>query len=122
MKLRGRIVQGLGLGKKLGYPTANLDIDWSKLSFRQRQGVYASRATVDGTTYNAALIIGARYEHGQPLVEVHLLDFHGDLRSKEIAVNFLEKVSEIESFDEEESLLKKIEQDIQKVRAICLQG
>lgn len=120
MQLRGRVVQGLGLGAKLGYPTANLECGDTR---HIQSGVYAARATVDGATYNTALIIGARSENGQPLIEAHLLDFHGNLRGKELTIDLLERVSEIEPFDDEKSLLKKIEQDIQKVRgAICLQG
>lgn len=126
MTIHGKVVSGLGLGTKLGYPTANLDIDWLKLSFVRRcctklsfgrmRGVYAARATFDSATHDAAVIIGARQYRGRPLTEVLILDFHDDLYGKELAIEMLEKISDIERFDTEEELIQKIEHDIQLIR------
>lgn len=121
MKLRGRVVQGLGLGTKLGYPTANLKLSFdqprsTKLSFDQWSGVYAARATVGGTTYNAALVIGARYENGQSLIEVHLLDFHDNLYGKALTVEVLDKISPIKLLSNPRDLKKKITQDVEKIK------
>src|SRR3989338_5847135 len=104
MIIRGKVVRGLGIGKKLGYPTANLKLSFvyrTKLSFRRLLGVYATRDTVDGAPHDAVAVIGARFENGQPLLEVHFLDFSGELRGKELEVEVLDKVSEIEIFKNE---------------------
>lgn len=127
MIIHGKVVTGLGIGTKIGYPTANLECGDVELP---APGVYAARAIVDGATYHAALIIGARIEpvqisapqkfqsgkHGKPLIEVHLLDFHGDLRDQELAVEVLKKVSVIELIENEETLVNKIEEDIKQVK------
>ena len=127
MRLRGKVVRGLGIGKKLGYPTANLEIYGSSASVATEAelpaiapGVYAARAMYEDVTHDAAVVVGAREENGKPLVEVCFLDFDGDLSGKEIEVEFLEKVSEIEIFKDKRELKKKIKRDIKKVR-LCLQ-
>ena len=131
MIIRGIVEKGLGIGKKLGYPTANLEISAinrgkasgvpEALPRDIQPGVYAARTMVDEVSYYAVAVVGARMEHGEPLVEVHLLDFEGELHGKEIEVEVLQKVSEIEQLDNEEALVRKIEKDIRKVR-LCLQG
>lgn len=117
MTLKGIVKMGLGIGGKLGYPTANLECRGSKYP---APGVYAARCMVDGVAHDAVVVVGAREENGRPLIEVHLLDFVGELRGKELEVDVFEKVSEIEMFQDKTALIKKIEQDINKVRAICL--
>lgn len=115
--MRGVVVPGLGIGRKLGYPTANLKLSFvshnTKLSF----GVYVARVAREDKTYNSVAVVGARQEHGSPLVEVFLLDFDGDLYGKELTVEVLKKISELERFNNEEELARKIENDLRKARA-----
>ena len=81
MKLSGRVIAGLGQGRLLGYPTANLDCDPGTLE----GGVYAAFVVYRGVRYPAALMIGiggdfsakggpASGADAKPKVEVHLLD------------------------------------------------
>lgn len=114
MQIHGKVVKGLGLGAKLGYPTANLECGNVELP---APGVYAARATVDGVIYNAALIIGARTEKCRPLIEVLLLDFDGDLYGKELEVKVLKAISVIERFEHDEGLKNKIAEDMRQIRA-----
>ena len=118
-KLKGRVQKGLGIGRTLGYPTANLSCEAKVLP--SSKGVYAAYATMGKTRYEAVAVIGARFDKGTPLVEVHLFDFKGDLRKKELEVELFDKVSEIEKFVDDEQLKRKIEEDVKKVR-LCLQG
>lgn len=109
MLLRGCVVHGLGLGRTLGYPTANLDCGPGA---RPESGVYAARTVCEGVAHDSVVIVGAREEAGQALVEVLLLDVPGDLYGKELAVEILEKVSGIEKFHNDDDLIKKIRADI----------
>lgn len=118
MKIHGKVVTGLGIGAKLGYPTANLECDNAEFP---ASGVYAAQAMVDGAAYNAALIIGARENNRRPLIEVFFFDFKGDLYGKTLTVEVSKKVSDIEQCEDELALKHKIEDDLRKVR-LCLQG
>lgn len=116
--LHGRVITGLGEGRKLGYPTANLDCD----SIGMEGGVYAAFVVYRGTRYPAALMIGGDFgADAKPKVEVHLLDQHMELVGEELTVDVVERVSDMRRVASVPELLKKIEDDIQKVR-ICLRA
>ncbi|HTR13478.1 MAG TPA: bifunctional riboflavin kinase/FAD synthetase, partial [Roseiarcus sp.] len=74
----GRVVAGQRLGRTLGVPTANIALEPAN---RLAHGVYAVRARVDGVWRPAVASFGVRptIDNGAPLLEVHLLDFDGDL-------------------------------------------
>lgn len=116
MILKGKVQPGLGIGKKLGYPTANLECDKSQYP---APGVYVARCMLDGVVHDAVVVVGARQERGKPLIEVHFFDFVGDLWGKELEVDVFEKVSEIQKFEDESKLLQKIKEDVKKAR-VCL--
>ena len=118
MKLRGKVVAGAGIGRKLGYPTANLECVNVEYP---RSGVYAARVVFNDSAYHAVAVIGARLEREKSLIEVLVLDFHGDLYDKKLEVEVLDKLSEIKEFKNEKALVAKIENDIRKAR-VCLQG
>lgn len=128
MKLHGRVIAGLGIGKQLGYPTANLEIFGGSASGAPeaeprdiQSGVYAARVTFDGATYDAAVIIGARLKNDKPLIEIYFLDFEGDLYGQELQVAVVQRISDIVGYKDEEELIQKIKQDVEKVR-LCLPG
>ena len=118
MKLRGRVVSGLGIGKILGYPTANLDCVGAVYPM---PGVYAARAMVEGSVHHAVAVVGAREHEGKPLIEVLLFDFQGDLYGKEIEIEVLDKISAIQKFENKKALVKKIENDVKKAQAYFAQ-
>jgi riboflavin kinase/FMN adenylyltransferase len=109
--LRGLVVHGDGLGKTFGYPTANLDmpIDKVKLS----EGVYVARALLKDLWYDSALIINKKRKK----IEVYLFDYNfDDCYGEMLQVDAVQKISEIESYDNEEELKKKIDQDIESIK------
>src|SRR5207244_4416413 len=78
--ISGIVVSGDGLGKEFGFPTANLNVPEGKLI--PADGVYSAKVKIQGESWPAALSIGERPSIGEGLtrvVEVHLLDFSGDL-------------------------------------------
>jgi len=117
--LAGRVVHGDQLGNKIGFPTANLDTSGLVLP---PNGVYAAHALVQGRTHNAVLNIGLRptlqNPAPQPRVEVHLLDFAGQLYGEEMEVIFIEKLRAEQKFASLETLKAQIEQDIRQARSL----
>src|SRR6266850_1946576 len=97
--LAGKVVRGDGLGKQLGFPTANMDVKGLTLPPR---GVYAVHAEADNRTWRAVLNIGIRptlqNPNPQMQVEAHLLDFQGDLYDHQLEITFVEKLREEKKF------------------------
>jgi len=116
----GEVVQGDGRGRRIGIPTANLQVDMEKLI--PASGVYACRAKVGGDLYPAAVNIGVRptFDGDQATrwVEAHLLDFSSDLYGQRISLEFIERLRGEQRFSGVDELIKQIHRDIQKTRNI----
>jgi riboflavin kinase / FMN adenylyltransferase len=111
--LRGAIVHGDGLGKKLGYPTANIDCDKSEVHLGP--GVYAAIATLDNKKYIAALVIMSK----PPKVEAHLVEYEGpDVYGKYLTIEPVQKVGTISKFYTNDELKEKIAEDIALVKEV----
>lgn len=109
MIIRGVVVAGRGLGKRLGYPTANLDIE---VPDGLERGVYTAHIELEGVERQALVVIGAVSEAPRLSIEVHLLDWEGDLYGRQLLVDVLEKISDIETLGSDEELTEKIARDI----------
>jgi riboflavin kinase/FMN adenylyltransferase len=125
--LAGTVVRGDGLGRQLGFPTANLDINGLALPPR---GVYAIHAEIrsssilhssSSTRRRGALNIGLRPTLQNPApqlrVEVHLLDFQGDLYGQELEITFGEKLRDEQKFASLAELREQIARDVDSARA-----
>jgi len=117
----GIIIKGNKIGTKLGFPTANIS---SKHDYKiiPYLGVYAAYATVQGLKYQAMVNIGYRPTvniHPVSLtIEAHLIDFSGDLYSKEITLSFIKRVRDELKFhglDELKNQLYKDKEEIVKI-------
>jgi len=117
--LAGRVRHGDGLGRQLGFPTANLTTAGLVLP---PNGVYAAHASVQGRTHRAVVNIGVRPTLRNPdpqlQVEVHLLDFTGDLYEQEMEITFVEKLRDEQTFASREALGKQIRSDIGAARSL----
>jgi len=111
------VIRGDQLGHKLGFPTANLDTTGLLLP---TNGVYAAHAAVGGKTYRAVLNIGFRptvqNPTPQPRVEVHLLDFSGEIYGEEIEITFAAKLRDEQKFASLDELKAQIAHDIAEAR------
>ena len=117
--LRGRVITGLGEGRKLGYPTANLDCDDTNVE----GGVYAAFVVYRGHEYPAALMIGGDFgTDTKRKVEVHLLGEDMSLVGEELAVRVVARVSAMEHVSGLPALHAKIDNDIRMIQVICLQA
>ena len=110
--IRRKVVSGDRRGSSLGFPTANLQ---NTENLCLKEGVYAVK--VDDSFIGVANY-GTRptFGGGKRVLEVHLLDFEGDLREREIRVEFLKFLREEKRFSSPEELKKQIAQDILAVR------
>ncbi len=116
-ELRGIVTHGDDRGKALGVPTANLDVDPSHVV--PGHGVYAALAVEGETIHRAAVNVGVRptFGEGGEVVEVHLLDFEGDLYDEELAVRFVARIRDEQAFETVEALVTQLQADLVEVRA-----
>ena len=119
-RIRGNVVRGAGRGGQLGYPTANLDCVDTLLP---GSGVYAGRALVDDRLWPAAISLGPNptFSEGAAKLEVHLLDYAGELCDRDIEVDFLARLRDIVGFDSVGELVAQIERDLAATRSVAAQ-
>jgi riboflavin kinase / FMN adenylyltransferase len=119
--LRGEVAPGDARGRALGFATANVALD--ELQQLPRDGVYGALARVaPGQWRPAAVSVGTRpqyYERGERLVEVHVLDFSGDLYGASLDVAFLARLRDQEVFEDEAGLVERIAQDVARTRDLA---
>lgn len=118
--LLGRVVRGEGVGSKLGFPTANLELSGDKLI--PADGVYACRSG-QRLLRNAVAYIGRRPTFGakgERRVEVHLLDHDGrlDLRGRAVRTELVERLREDKRFPSQQALVEQMERDCRRARVI----
>ncbi len=117
-RLRGLVVPGDGRGRTIGVPTANIDPETELLPAR---GVYAVRLIDgEGEGLPAVANLGVRptFEGRTYTVEVHLLDFVGDLYGHRVSVDFVERIRGERRFAGPQELVARIQMDIQTAREI----
>lgn len=115
---RGMVVKGAKLGKKLGFPTANLSMPSIQLP---PDGVYAVYAMVEGRRYLGVANIGCRPTIDSSnirVVEVHLFDFNGDLYNQEVTLEPIAYLREEKNFLSLKALQKQIQCDIIEAKNI----
>jgi len=116
-RISGTVISGAGRGRLLGYPTANLG---EIVTLVPGAGVYACWAMVDGKSVGAAVNIGPNPTFGesQHKVEVHVLDFAGDLYSRSIAIDFVSRVRAVKQFSSGQSLQQQLAIDLAEIRQV----
>ena len=114
--LRGEVISGERRGRDLGFPTANLALPGELLV--PGDGIYATWAVIDGERHPSATSIGVRPTFGlsERLVEVHVLDFKGDLYGKEIGVEFVDKIRDQQKFPGVKELIAQMDRDVAQSR------
>lgn len=115
--LAGQVVRGDRLGQQLGFPTANLETTGMLLP---PNGVYAAHASVGGKSFRAVLNIGRRptiqNPTPEPRVEVHLLDFTGELYGQELEITFAARLRDEQKFASLDELKAQIARDVAEAR------
>lgn len=117
--IAGRVVQGQQRGRLLGFPTANIELAGAKYAI-PAVGVYAVKAAVKGSYYLGMANIGNNPTFGdvpEPRLEVHLLDFAGDIYGQNIIVEFVAHLRQQQAFSGLEQLKQQLAKDLQATRA-----
>lgn len=114
--LHGSVVEGRRLGRRIGFPTANIEAsDPHKLI--PRYGVYAVRIMLNDKNYRGMLNIGTRPTFNQNAdnrsIEVHIFDFEGDIYNAEITMIFVDKIRNEQKFEGADALAEQLKKDKQ---------
>jgi riboflavin kinase/FMN adenylyltransferase len=119
--INGKIIVGEKIGRRLGFPTANIELDDSH-KLLPKNGVYAVKARLDERGYKGMLYIGTsptiKSSYYNKKIEVHLLDFKGEIYKKEICVDFIARIRAEKKFESEKELINQINSDKYKILSI----
>lgn len=113
----GKIVEGRRLGRQLGFPTANVDVENEQLP---PVGVYAVEARLEGLWMPGVANLGRRPtlgDSGDLSLEVHLLDWSGDCYGQDMEVRFVRHLRSEMKFSGVDALSAQITQDVAAARA-----
>ncbi len=110
MNIKGKVTKGKEIGRKLGFPTANI-ANISKI----KPGIYAGQVKIGEKKMLAALYVS---EKSEEILEAHIIDFSEDIYGKEIEVEVLEKIRGDQNISDLDELKKLISSDIQKIKNV----
>ena len=117
-RINGLVVEGRHNGHKIDFPTANLKLDYPYIF--PDYGVYMGYAEVNYQKYKAIINVGVHPTVGElaiPIIEVHIIDFEGNVYGKDIFVEFIDYIRPEKKFESLEELKKQLEKDRRKAKA-----
>jgi riboflavin kinase/FMN adenylyltransferase len=118
-QLKGKVIKGEQIGRKIGFPTANLDIT-CPYKLIPGDGVYACKAYLNGKAIAAMMNIGVKptiNNKNERSIEVHLIDFSENLYDSEVRVELVKRIREEQKFNS----LKELSSQIQKDKETALE-
>jgi len=115
--ITGRVVKGRGVGKKIGFPTANLS---TRAELLPAGGVYAGYCVLNDKRLPAVINIGdaPTFKRNRTIVELHILDFKGTIYGKEIKVYFKRRIRGEHLFKDAGRLKARISKDVIRARSM----
>lgn len=126
--ISGRVVNGHKLGRKIGFPTANIQLKHNRAPL---SGIFAVEVEIEipdaselsscktMSPLRGVASLGVRptvHEHGKPVLEVYLFDFDHEIYGRHLRVHFLHKLRDEEKYPDLETLTKQIGQDVEDAR------
>jgi riboflavin kinase / FMN adenylyltransferase len=114
--IQGRVAQGEGRGRTLGFPTINLDTRYELIP---KQGVYITEVDIAGKRFSSVTNIGNNptFQGKSVTIETHVIDFSGDLYDREAILYFHERVRDEIRFKTIEDLKTRIALDVETARS-----
>lgn len=123
LSIKGAVIKGDGYGKKLGFPTANLDRkQFVKDKMKLPLGVYAGVAFLHhlGKIRKAAIVIGPLDKKKLPKIEAHILGFRGRLYGKKLTLYLYKFLRPFKIFKTEKLLADQIKKDVTRAEKLPL--
>jgi riboflavin kinase/FMN adenylyltransferase len=121
--LNGKVVYGYRYGRRIGFPTANLEVTSRKLV--PLDGVYAVKVHLEDQLHNGMIYIGNKPTLDQPsgrVIEVHLFDFDFDIYGEEVRVEFIDRIRGSQKFESFDALKNQLEADRETALEIIAQA
>lgn len=119
--ISGKVVSGAQNGRKLGFPTANIEV-LERYKLIPAHGIYAVKVQIDYQIFKGMLNIGVRPTiadaDGKPTIEVNIFDFDEDIYGKQISVQLIDRIRAEEKFPSLDDLVKQMHLD--KLRTIAI--
>ena len=116
----GMVTRGDNLGKKIGFPTANLSAHSEQFP---PNGVYLAKAWIRGVSYHGVINLGYRPTvssgKSERVLEIHLLDFNRDIYGEDVEVQFVSYLRPEKKFENVDALARQIALDVQRARELC---
>lgn len=123
--ISGRVVRGDQLGKKIGFPTANIQLKHNRPPL---SGIFVVQVEVEGNSegergqsrlFQGVASLGVRptvHEGGRPVLEAYLFDFNEDVYGRHLRVHFLHKLRDEKKYPDLDSLARQIGSDVEDAR------
>ena len=102
--LLGKVIKGEGYGRKIGFPTVNLEV---LTNIFPLPGVYAGVAVLNGKEYRSGIVIGPVGK-----VEAHLIGYSGNAYGKEVTLKIKKFLRKFKEFKTEKALIAQIKKDL----------
>jgi FAD synthase len=102
--ITGKVIKGYGYGRRLGFPTVNLETNATEFP---KDGVYNGTALLEGQEYRAGIVVGPPGK-----IEAHLIGYHGDAYGKQVTLAVGQFIREYQHFDTEQELINQIKKDL----------
>jgi riboflavin kinase/FMN adenylyltransferase len=118
----GTVTRGDGLGKKIGFPTANLSAHSEQFP---PNGVYLAEAWLDGVLHHGVVNLGYRptvSHESNRVLEIHLFDFNQDIYGQDVEVRFVQYLRPEKKFESVDALVRQIDLDVRQARQLCRVG
>ncbi len=113
ISFEAKIVSGKGRGKRIGYPTINLD----EVDLDLDYGIYLTEATVDNKAHKGLIHLGRKETYREaPSLELLLKDFIPDISQEKVKIRIIKKIRNIKKFKNTEELKKQIEKDLEELK------
>ena len=113
LKIRGIVKKNQGRGKKLGFPTSNIDVPQDVMD-----ALYLGYTTVAHKAWPSLIYVGAAETFGDTVkrLETYILDFQGDLYDQRIEVELVKKLRDNKKFDSGKELVEQMKKDEEEAR------
>ena len=116
MTLKGEVVHGKALGRTVGMPTANLQVEGEELP---QVGVYATRIKIGGTYYNSVTNVGRRPSVDDDkciTVETFIIDFCEQIYGERVELEFVAYLRPVQKFESLEEVSNQVKKDIEHAK------